>query len=72
MLPIYFHKKYQREGHKSQIEKPSVYIMVNNKTDMLPDEIRESKKLIGIPYGDGFYLTDEDLDYIRKIKIPQC
>lgn len=68
MLPIYYHKKYKFEKKKTEIDRPSVYIMVNNKMDMLPDELKDSGKLIGIPYGEGFYLDEDDLAYIKIIK----
>lgn len=68
MLPIYCHKKYKLEERDSSVQKPSIYIMVNNKTDMLPYELRDSNKLVGIPYGKGFYLDKDDIAYIKKIK----
>ena len=68
MLPIYFRKQYRQEDKKSDIDRPLIYIMVNNKTDMLPDELRNSDKLIGVPYGDGFFLDAKDITFVRKIK----
>ena len=68
MFPIYFHKKYTVKQNSASIDSPSIYIMVNNKTDMLPDELNDPQKLICVPYGDGFYLDNEDLKYIKAIK----
>lgn len=68
MLPVYYHKKYRQEEKKPDLDKPVIYIMVNNKTDMLPDEFHNSDKLVGVPYGDGFFLDDEDIAFIRMVK----
>ncbi len=68
MLPFYHSRKYRLKIIKTEIENPLVYIAVNNKFDMLPDDIYYSEELIGVMFGDGFYLDAEDFAYLEKIR----